>query len=67
MAAKHHVTVKALEHLRDEALHAEAEGDIVKARAKLNQAAELMSAAEVPLTTEELRVQAWLFLQGVGS
>ena len=67
MAAKRGVTVKTLEHLQDEALHAEAEGDIVKARAKLNQAAELMSAAEVPLTTEELRVQAWLFLQGVGS
>ena len=67
MAAKRHVTVKALEHLRDEALHAEAEGDTVKARAKLNQSAELQSAAEAPLTTEDMRVQAWLFLRGVRS
>ena len=67
MAARRAVTVKTLEHLRDEALHAEAEGDMVKAISKLNQAGELQSAVDVPLTIEEMRMQAWLFLQGASS
>ena len=40
---------EALENLLDEALRAEAEGDMVKARAKLGQSAELQSTAETPL------------------
>ena len=63
MAAKRQVAVKALKHLQDEA---EAQGHVVKARAKLNQVQELMSAAEAMGTTEDMRKDAWLFIRSDG-